>query len=373
MVKRRYPLLMKFLEFLKLSWMLAWRVFLWCSMFMADWAGWLLSSTVVIAFVTTMFFNRSMKTFPIIRFFINKTIVFDPRYKQNKTPLGSGYTSRPRSRQGDYSRIPPTYTPRPKVSPHSTPHPVYVDDGHKPAVSSVKTPYDNKALDRVELDLTAYQWMRGTPGVGLDAALTAGKMTASAVSAGQAGEELLAKALSITDVNGGVVTAESSNQSILDSVRSYWSVAMPHPHYPHMKDPEMEADIDCILVTANTIILLDAKLYRGGNIIYRNGVAEQLVTYDKDTGKPFGRPYSMSRNMVLAHKRIAELYPKMKVRAMVVLTTPYTGEASVEASWVGGIPLFNMTQAMTVVANIVGSEAGCGDQVLDRNMSALLK
>lgn len=247
--------------------------------------------------------------------------------------------------------------------------PVYAQTSVK-TKSGVHTGYEPSALASVALAHTPL--MVGVPGHGLDDSTQTATMEAKNVSHGQLGEINLSKALAVTGRNGKLGVTDIKH-SLLNSVHTYWSLSMPSEHNPAVADTKYSTDIDCVVVSGRKIVLIDAKLYRGGNVIYKAGDSGELVTVDAETGMVTGKPYRMGRNMSMALDRFKKHYPSMDVSAMVVLVTPESGEAArIDTTWEGGIPLHTTTSAMESIANIA-SMGGIHSPVayVDRNLKGL--
>lgn len=160
--------------------------------------------------------------------------------------------------------------------------------------------------------------MYGDPGLGLSSS----SFSQSTISLGQKGELNFAKAL--------------QKNGILDKLLTFWSV-----HNLGLNDEKLNADIDCIIVSANTIWLIDLKYYASGDVLWKtsNGL---LYTIDKETGAQVGKPKKMSKNMYLAEQRFKEKFATLskyfKIYSRVVFMPTDKGSGELDSVfWPGDI------------------------------------
>lgn len=222
--------------------------------------------------------------------------------------------------------------------------------------------FEPRHLDKVAAPKSAR--MFGIPGAGLSGAHG---MSTSNVLAGQAGETNLAKALQVSD---GQTVDYARTNGLLNNFDSFWSVAMPDEKNPRMKDSQLETDIDCVLVSGDIIILLDAKFYKSGNITYRSQ-GDQLIRIDNNTGQLLDDPMKMTRNMAIATSRFRRLYPSYTVLPFVILMPQNSGSAIIDnVVYPGNIPLVSpewLVSYLPTFRNIAVSPAIMG------NLKNLLK
>lgn len=172
--------------------------------------------------------------------------------------------------------------------------------------------------------------MTGSPGSGLDES----GFGSTNIELGQRGEVNFAKALAL---NG-----------FLEKYDTFWSV--------NRRDFSGEfsgADVDCIILTSETIWLLDMKYYSGGDATYRTH-GNMLCLYDNKTGSRIGKPRKMSRNMEIAERIFSEdfsRYSDWRVISLVILIPPPMGCAEVDdgACWPGGVWLRALPDALGMI------------------------
>lgn len=227
------------------------------------------------------------------------------------------------------------------------------------------TGYEPYALEGIEL--TDHPHMHGTPGEGL----AGSGFAAENVKRGQEGELNFAKAL--------------QTQGHLDSFASFWSV--------HLADSEIGAsltyntDIDCVLVTATSVWLVDVKNYAQGDVTWRVEPALQanadgrteLIAIDNATDGYVGRPRPMSRNMLMAHKHFSHRFKEsglpFTVRPVVVMMPRDNGLGVIDnVKWPGDIPTVGLPTLLSWLASERPFQASSEDsQLVAAILDSLLK
>lgn len=222
--------------------------------------------------------------------------------------------------------------------------------------------YEPRFLDKVRIPQNSK--MFGVPGQGLSSATS---MSASRVQAGQIGEINFAKALSVYH-NGNL--QYNKPRGVLNSVHSFWSVAMPDAQNPARKDAKFDTDIDCIIAGGNTIILIDIKFYKSGNVTYQSN-GNSVYAVDNKTGYQVGDAKSMSQNMKMAQERFTALYPKHNIVSYVILMPTNSGTAEIEKiMWPGNIPFVQPEWAIEQISKLSGQHI---NQQVINNLTKLLK
>lgn len=164
------------------------------------------------------------------------------------------------------------------------------------------------------------QLMYGKPGSGL----VRSGFAADAVKMGQRGEENFAKALAKTD--------------LINRFATFWSIHMLS------KDTygKEQSDVDCAIITGQTIWLVDLKYYPGGNVEYRTSSDGQLICVNLPTGQQVGKSKKMSRNMQMAIERFRSRYKNygsLSLQARVVFVPTNSGVGRIDSvKWPGDIP-----------------------------------
>jgi hypothetical protein len=235
------------------------------------------------------------------------------------------------------------------------------------AISTVDTDYAPGALtgyepQRIEAIKVSDTYLKhGTPGVGLSSS----GFGAEAIALGQRGEENFAKSLS--------VALNKSGRPIIETTDTFWSVGMPSKSTTVLRDPDFESDIDCIVVSANTIYLLDLKYYTGGNVEYRS-YGDQLLCISLATGNTANTPKKMSRNMAMAHERFTALFPKMNVESRVVFMPTERGIPRVEGVyWPGNIPAVGLMGILDELSRVDPASVNRNAVDATRKIARLLK
>ena len=223
--------------------------------------------------------------------------------------------------------------------------------------------FEPRSLDNIPIPSSNH--MHGNPGIGLNSAHNV--MSAKNIQAGQKGEVNFSKALRISD---GHRIDYKRNDGLINQFESFWSVAMPDENNPHEKDKKFNTDIDCILVSGNQIILIDAKFYKSGDVTYY-AQGNTIYCRDNTTGIQVGDPKEMSRNMQMALDRFKKLYPSYKVSAYVVLMPTNSGTAQIDnVIYPGGIPLVHPQWLLSRIKNIAGNKTS---PYIISNLNNLLK
>lgn len=335
---------MSIMHTIKMAWMMIWRLaivsYLW--MPSVNLTLIIFGSFAVAAFIRYVL-KMNVKTFPILRIFTKKSLV------QNLKNSDAA--------KQKYAKV--------QDAERSADIKISENDIIKKASSPGKmTGFEPRQMDQIDIPSTPY--MRGVPGVGLD---SAAHMSVKNVRTGQMGETNFAKALSVVTVPG-----MRKNNTIIENIHSFWSVAMPSENDPSVPDHKYGTDIDSILISGDNIILVDTKFYTSGDVRYVSK-GNQLFCIDNQTGKYVGKPRKMTRNMLMALERFKKHYPDMNVSAAVVLMPTNSGTPShISAQWPGEIPatgIKNMIQGLIPVVKDSGLSVK-NDRVLT-NLSMLRK
>lgn len=168
--------------------------------------------------------------------------------------------------------------------------------------------------------------MFGTPGAGLSSS----NFDDLNISLGQAGEENFSKALSMQN--------HSSGKRLIDSVQTFWSVAMPSAHNPSIPDAKFETDIDCVAIAGSTIYLIDLKFYESGGATYTS-YGDDLKVHGRTS-----KTIKMTRNMAMAQDRFKKAFPNAKIESRVVFVPTTERAANLNnVYWPGQIPAVNLS------------------------------
>jgi hypothetical protein len=311
-------------DLLKLSWMAFWRMWLFAAFMNVANLSVILFLSFATAFTLRIIFKHDLDTFPMWKLFNRQNPLTDLR--------------------------------RRKRGPRSTAPLTAADTAYAPGAI---TGYEPQSIASVKISDTYL--MHGTPGVGLSSS----GFGAEAIALGQRGEENFAKTLS--------VATHKSGRPIIESTDTFWSVGMPSKTVASRRDPLFESDIDCVVVSADTIYLLDLKYYTGGNVAYRT-IEDQLHCVDLKTGHPANNPKKMSRNMEMAQARFTALFPKMNVKSRVVFMPTERGIPRVTGVyWPGNIPAVGLMSMLNELSHVDPASANKNATAARNQIARLLK
>lgn len=280
------------LQFLKLWWMGYWRLGLYFAFVGFGDSSIPFFASLVAAFILRFIKGLTIRTWPMIRLFKRENPVINLRRRSSR------------------------FRPQTQTRTLST-----ADNQYE---AGAMTGYEPQRLDNVALRFA--RRMYGNPGAGLSSS----NFSDTSIELGQRGEVNFAKALSIALHRGG--------SPIIDTTDTLWSIAMPSKRSAYQKDWEYKSDIDCIIVGADTIYLLDVKFYASGNVAYRTR-GNFLECIDLETGLPAAASKTMSKNMEMAQDRFANHFPDMRVISRVVFMPTEKGAPQLDnVRWPGGIP-----------------------------------
>jgi hypothetical protein len=320
-------------QVIKVWWMLQWRltllsVFNFTSTTVAqvDFIPVSFLISLLAAAVLVFGFRRTIYTFPLIRLLTRR-------------PVG-GKVGAPRAK-------------RVRVA---SPAPAQVPGQAQASRPGRMTGYEPQSLVGVE---AAGDAMVGIPGRGL-ASAGFGK---DALAAGVAGELQFAQAMK--------KFGTASQTYLLDRLPTFWSVALPDES--GRPDRRYKTDVDCVVVSGETIFLIDIKNYKSGDVTYR---AEGTTLYAQDnaTGKPVGEPKTMSRNMAMATERFAKLFPQYTVVPRVVFMPTHLGEATLEdVYWPDRIQAIGVEAMLAEVARSASRSGGAAAAFAASRIRPLVK
>lgn len=314
----------KLIHFVKMSWMLTWRMLVIGTILFAgrhnDILPWVaIGASAVLVFV----FNKTLVTWPLIRLIGGRKVIIPA------DSWGDGVTTQQRPSRPTQNRG-PVRPSRP--TPNSG---VVVNVGKLEYVQGATNPgrmtgFEPKVLEA--RPVPHFPLMLGKPGAGLHGATG---MSKTNIDLGVKGEENFARALA------------SVNQ--LARFSTIWSV--PVPDQDRMVPGPYGTDIDCILSTESAIFLVDLKNYKSGDVRYHNK-ANLLLCDDGATGKQVGEVKTMSRNMEMATNVVRKHFPNANIVPVVVFMPTDKGEGVLDnVVWPGGIPAMNLTEFISVLQN----------------------
>lgn len=227
-----------------------------------------------------------------------------------------------------------------KIAANRVAHTKYADTMHK-TVNAEKpkdhgeiTGYEPKKLG--SLLLQSSPLMKGEPAIGLSGS----SFDAYNKKAGAMGEINFAKALQLNNY--------------LDKFATYWSVQIPSVHGPGA-EVGSEVDIDCILISKQSIHLIDVKFYSQGNVTWETTEdGKSIYSINNLTGNFATPPKRMSKNMTLAEqkikKKMASLGIKMNVISHVVMVPTDYGIGKVEnIYWPGKIKCISVVEFLNIL------------------------
>jgi len=313
----------KLIHFLKMSWMLTWRLLVIGTVLFAgrhnDILPWFaIGASAILVFV----FNKTLRTWPIARLLGGRKVLIPA---DSWGTDGNSAPRRPQAPRGTSSTA-GRGPGRPNVGTIPTPS-GYLDTA---SANGRMTGFEPKAMESRAVPRLPV--MMGAPGAGLHGATG---MTQTNINLGVQGEENFAKAL------------ELSNQ--LARFSTIWSV--PVPDQVQFAPGPYGTDIDCIISTGSAIFLVDLKNYKSGDVrYYSNG--NKLYCDDVPTGMRVGEVKTMSRNMEMATNAVRHHFPQANIVPVVVFMPTDKGEGVIDnVVWPGGVPAMNLTEFLSVLSN----------------------
>lgn len=343
------------MQVVKLWWMAFWRISLIGIFFQAFDQPVAFFAALIMALITRFGFGYTVKTWPLIRLAFRTEVLEPMRYTgliASENPTVSKQAPKQASNQN--------LQPVPYKDPIRTPQ-VWDIAAHtdRQYAAGERTGYEPRILESVQIPKTLK--MRGNPGQGLDAS----NFSETSISLGKKGEINFAKALTLS--------LHRSGTPLIETVDSFWSVAMPSKTVAGQKDPDYSSDIDCIIVSHDCIYLIDVKFYKSGNVFYESE-GDELFCIDKATRFPVGSTKIMSKNMQAAHARFTDLYPKLKIHSRVVFVPTDNGIPQVEGVfWPGGIPAVGLMGMLTELSTLEPSWKSSEGRTAAREIEKLLK
>jgi len=198
--------------------------------------------------------------------------------------------------------------------------------------------------------------MYGTPGAGLSDS----NFSELNISLGQKGEENFAKALGLYSDNAG--------KRLIDSMNTFWSVAMPSAGHPSIPDEKFETDIDCVAIAGNTVYLIDLKFYESNGAVYSSN-EDTLYVHGKTS-----RTVKMTRNMAMAHDRFRRAFPGVNIESRVVFV-PTSDKPAVlnNVKWPGHVPAVNLDEMLTELATRSAQPTTAAVRKVGSSVQTLLK
>ena len=214
------------------------------------------------------------------------------------------------------------------------------------------TGFEPQKLEKYSLN--QFELMFGEPGKGLSASNFDNKM----IQLGQEGELNFAKSL--------------QKKNLLNRLVTFWSV-----HNLGIDDEKVPADVDCVIVSGNTIWLIDLKLYASGDVVYRSD-KDFLYTIDIATGSLVGKPKKMSHNMKFAQEKFSKKFENLlryyKLETRVVLMPTRKGAGQIDkVYWPGNIPAITLEDMLIELEQEQPFKDTIGGQMIRQTFSLLLK
>lgn len=293
-------------QFLKMTWMFFWRLGLANTIwFMGLSVWWVLVISAGAAAVLRWGGKISLNIFPLIHLMLGKSAL--------------------------------TYYRDQRRGHQAAPVPYPVETLQHPTARGATSLFEPQKLEQVADPIPAqFPTMFGAPGQNL---ASARNMSAYHKKSGMLGERNFAKVLSMVHADDGA--------PFLATVYSFWSVPMPSAQNITIPDTVFQTDIDCIILSGNTLLLIDVKMYRGGDVTYQSS-GNTLYCIDNPTGKLVGEPRHMTKNMALARDRFQKHFPSMRVIPLVVFMPTDVGAPVVgDVMWPGEIPALGLESTMT--------------------------
>lgn len=290
----------------KVLWMLFWRLSFATLFFTGSFPFYRnLTISLVASLILVLGFNRTIKIFPLINLIRGKGIFRIIGDSDGQLAFRRGGAS---STSGGRTFI-----------PHSS--------------NVIETAFANGRITGYEprnlamLDVPKGALVVGSPGKGLS---SASNMSQKNISLGQMGETNFAKVL--------------GKERITRRLMTLWSVSVPDKN--SLTPGPYGTDIDCIVVTGDTVYLIDLKNYKSGDVTYRSD-GQKLYTIDNTTGNLVGEPKTMSRNMEMATDIMRSHFPGINFVPAVVFMPTDKGEGIIDdVYWPGNIKAVNLSDML---------------------------
>jgi len=312
----------KLIHFLKMSWMLTWRLLVFGAIFLGSQHNDILLWVAIGTSAVLVFgFNKTLRTWPLIRLIAGgKAFLPANSWGEASRPVRQAPNRTPRRGPGRPNLGTPGGIQRPSIVGH------VASATNNGRISG----FEPKALESMAVPNSVS--MTGAPGAGLHGAKG---MSQTNIDLGVKGEENFAKALSLTGQ--------------LDRFKTVWSV--PVPAQNSFVPGPYGTDIDCVLFTDSAIFLVDLKNYKSGDVRYFSH-GEELFCEDGATHKQVGEVKVMTRNMEMATNAVRNYFPHYNIVPVVVFMPTDKGEGVLDnVTWPGGITAMNLTEFLSVLAN----------------------
>ena len=321
------------MQFIKVSWMMTWRLFLLLSIIAPEKSSWSIIAGVAFGLIIVFGLKKSVFVFPIIRRLLGKPVFINLARKQNNN---SQQLAKPLFGTKNVSTPPPFQIGQ---------------DQDESTNLGVMTGYEPKYLKHISVPIGGR--VVGEPGSGLQ---NASSIDEDNAKLGIMGEQLFSKAL--------------KKDGIINNVDTFWSLSMPSEN-ALIPDSKYDTDIDCVIALGNTLLLVDLKYYTGGQVVYRSH-EDQLYCLDGVTGGLINQK-SMSSNMKMAYERFAKNLPQYDVNALVVFIPTNRGVGSIDnVFWPENIPAVNLPETLNYLHNMAPTSLP-SDKNLRRELYPLLR
>lgn len=211
--------------------------------------------------------------------------------------------------------------------------------------------------DRFSAARVKWEVPAGFPMVGIPAAsLLKKEATDPKYQVGADGERRLAQLLHGAQVDDSRPEGALCTQSLLTTVRSYWSMRQP------LGGDGFDADVDCVFDFGDRLLLVDVKNYGSGRGVFHPQVDGELLLLSDDTG-PEGElidSWVMSHNMIFALDRYTEHFQDKRVEGVVVMVS-LTDEVSLvqpDSLWENDrrLPIMNSDQFIDKLKSVGGAQ-----------------
>ena len=352
MAKNPYtPVGSKFLQALKLGWMFFWRAWVIDTLFFNGESvvinEVIMAISGIVALIMVYIFKFSVRIFPLWAL-IKRDDVFIP-LKGNSWLYG-GLSSPPYSPRLGTGYSPSSYSSTTTLPARPAPAPPHVQESKGLGTT---TGYEPRFLK--DVTPTPWRYTFGNPGAGLSSS----GFGQQEIQAGQKGERNFYLAL--------------SKAGLLDKVASFWSVALPDQYFRRVDD----TDIDCILITNSTVYLIDLKMYKQGDLTYRNN-GNMIYAVDNQTGQVVGNPLTVHGQMSRARDTFRTILrsTRYKLTTLVTFMPTNRGMGQVDCVWPGGVEAVSLPQVLGILKEDIkanGAFDGRSDSYLLSGLTGLVK
>jgi hypothetical protein len=306
-------MIIKFVHIIKMSWMFAWRLIIAETLFTRSaYDDKIIIVSIIAACIMVIGFNKTFVTFPIIRLLRKKKAIIAATGWSEHDPVPERKAFVPKTKTASDANV-------------AAAKPVVVEPIAQATAPGRITGYEPNTLDA--RTLPKVHAMIGTPGMRTP---NPGESTEydKKYWAPVRNRKNFAKAL---DASG-----------LIKRFQTVWSV--PHPLQSDFKPAANNKEFDCILMTGNTVYIVDVKSFKSGDVRYYSK-GYQLYCEDVPTGALIGEATWTDDHLSRITQTMQQHFPNSVIKPVVVFMPTTKGEGVIDnALWGNEIPIMNLTQ-----------------------------